>query len=213
MKVVIFGASGYIGRRMIDMLLLQGHQVTAYDRNIEQWLDKSIDHGNQLVIKGYLLDKKEVGKAIRGCQVVLFLVAGEREAGDVSRSGGMRQVLAGMRENKVDRLLVLGDALLLEDEEGKMIAERDDFPIERTAYAEENIKMWKQLQGAKLSWTMICPFQVTDGPESKAYITFKEKVNNQNIAPIVAGDLCRFIFREMTKNEFIHQKVGIISAD
>ncbi len=212
MKVVIFGSSGSIGRRMIDMLLAQGHQVTVYDRNIEQWLDKSIEQDNLLVIKGYLLDKKEVENAIRGSHVVLFFVSGEREAGDISRSGGMRQVLAGMKANEVERLLVLGDAILLEDQDGTMIAERDDFPIERAVYAEEILKMWKQVQQAKLKWTMICPFEVADGPELKAYATFNEKITDVNPSPLSAGDLCRFIVREMTKNEFIHQRVGIVSA-
>ena len=212
MKVVIFGSSGSIGRRMIDMLLAQGHQVTVYDRNIEQWLDKSIEQDNLLVIKGYLLDKKEVENAIRGSHVVLFLVSGEREAGDISRSGGMRQVLAGMKANEVERLLVLGDAILLEDQDGTMIAERDDFPIERAVYAEEILKMWKQVQQAKLKWTMICPFEVADGPELKAYATFNEKITDVNPLPLSAGHLCRFIVREMTKNEFIHQRVGIVSA-
>ncbi|MCA6468675.1 MAG: SDR family oxidoreductase, partial [Chitinophagaceae bacterium] len=165
MKIVVFGAAGIIGRRLIDQLLSQHHQVVAYDRNINQWLDKSLEQDHIVVIKGYLLDRKEVEKAIRGTDVVFFLVSGEKEAGDISRSGGIRQVIAGMVATGVQRLLVLGDVLLLEDKEGKMIADKDDFPVEQSSYAEEYKKMWQQVQASPLQWTVVCPVQLIDGPE------------------------------------------------
>jgi putative NADH-flavin reductase len=211
MKIVVFGAAGIIGRRLIDQLLSQQHQVVAYDRNIDQWLDKSLEQDEIVVVKGYLLDRKEVEKAIRGTDVVFFLVSGEKEAGDISRSGGIRQVIAGMVATGVQRLLVLGDILLLEDKEGKMIADRDDFPVEQSSYADEYKKMWQQVQASPLQWTVVCPVQLIDGPEEKAYITFREIEIEQNFTPTTSGDLCRFMIREMTNNEFIHQRVGIAS--
>ncbi len=212
MKVVIFGASGSIGRRLADQLLALHHQVLAYDRNVDHWLDKSMEKDDLVIIKGYLLDRHAVEKAIRGSDIVFFLVSGEKEAGDISRSGGIRQVIAGMVATGVQRLLVLGDVLLLEDKEGKMIADKDDFPQEQSSYAEEYKKMWLQVQASPLEWTVVCPVQLIDGPEEKAYITFREIEIEQNFAPTTSGDLCRFMIREMTNNEFIHQRVGVASS-
>lgn len=212
MKVVIFGASGSIGRRLADQLLALHHQVLAYDRNVDHWLDKSMEKDDLVIIKGYLLDRHAVEKAICGSDIVFFLVSGEKEAGDISRSGGIRQVIAGMVATGVQRLLVLGDVLLLEDKEGKMIADKDDFPVELSSYAEEYKKMWQQVQASPLEWTVVCPVQLIDGPEEKAYITFREIEIEQNFAPTTSGDLCRFMIREMTNNEFIHQRVGVASS-
>ena len=213
MKVVIFGASGSIGRRLADQLLALYHQVVAYDRNVDHWLDKSLEKDDLVINRGYLLDRHAVEKAIRGSDIVFFLVSGEKEAGDISRSGGIRQVIAGMVAAGVQRLLVLGDYLLLEDEEGIMVAEREDFPVEKEFYAEEHIKMWQQLQSSRLLWTMVCPVQVVDAPEEKAYTTFREYWVGKNYVPISTGDLCRFMIREMTRNEFIHQRIGISSVE
>lgn len=212
MKVVIFGASGSIGRRLADQLLALHHQVLAYDRNVDHWLDKSMEKDDLVIIKGYLLDRHAVEKAICGSDIVFFLVSGEKEAGDISRSGGIRQVIAGMVATGVQRLFVLGDVLLLEDKEGKMIADKDDFPVELSSYAEEYKKMWQQVQASPLEWTVVCPVQLIDGPEEKAYITFREIEIEQNFAPTTSGDLCRFMIREMTNNEFIHQRVGVASS-
>lgn len=213
MKVVVFGAAGTIGRRLIDQLLSQHHQVLAYDRNIEQWLDKSIEQSQLVIVKGYLLDRKEVEKAIRGSDIVFFVVSGEKEAGDISRSGGIRQVIAGMVTSGVKRLLIVGDILLLEDMEGTMIADRDDFPVEQASTAEEYKKMWQQIQASRLQWTVVCPVKLIDGPEDKAYTTFQVYEWGSINSSISTGDLSRFMIREMTQNEFLHQRIGIASAD
>jgi len=213
MKVVVFGAAGTIGRRLIDQLLSQHHQVLAYDRNIEQWLDKSIEQSQLVIVKGYLLDRKEVEKAIRGSDIVFFVVSGEKEAGDISRSGGIRQVIAGMVASGVKRLLIVVDILLLEDMEGTMIADRDDFPVEQGSTAEEYKKMWQQVQASRLQWTVVCPVQLIDGPEEKAYTTFQVYELGSIKSSISTGDLSRFMIREMTQNEFLHQRIGIASAD
>lgn len=213
MKVVVFGAAGTIGRRLIDQLLSQHHQVLAYDRNIDQWLDKSKEQSQLVIVKGYLLDRKEVEKAIRGGDIIFFVVSGEKEPGDITRSGGIRQVIAGMVATGVKRLLIVGDILLLEDLEGTMLAERDDFPAEQSYYAEEYKKMWQQIQASQLEWTVVCPFQVYDGPEEKAYSTFRQYINENDYLPISTGDLCRFMSREMTQNEFLQKRVGIASTN
>jgi putative NADH-flavin reductase len=212
MKIVVFGAAGVIGRRLIDQLLSQHHQVVAYDRNIDQWLDKSLEQDHIFVIKGYLLDRKEVEKAIRGTDAVFFLVSGEKEAGDISRSGGIKHVLNGMLTNRIRRIIVLGDAILLDNESGHPVCEQDDFPPERSAYASELLKMWQQLRDSEIDWTLVCPVEVTDLPESSAYISFNSFSLAEDRQSISAGDLVRFMVREMTEKKYIRERIGIAGS-
>lgn len=212
MRVIIYGATGLVGRRLLEQLLAADHQVVAYDRNIEQWLDKSIiGHGLQ-IIKGYLLDEKEVEKAMRGADIICFTISGDREAGDITRSGGLKQVLAGMKVTGVRRLLVLGDAILLENEEGEMICAQEDFPADRHIYATEQLKMFEQLQASAVDWTMVCPATVTDGEAASAYSTAVNKLPMGYTASISAGDIARFLLREMIDKQFLHQRVGIAAV-
>jgi putative NADH-flavin reductase len=212
MKIVVFGADRSIGRRLIDILISQHHQVVAYDRNIEQWLDKSLEQPNLQIIKGYLLDHKGVEKAIRGADIAFFLVSGEKEAGDISRSGGIKHVLNGMLTNGIRRIIVLGDAILLDNESGHPVCAQDDFPSERSAYALELMKMWHQLIESEVDWTLVCPVQVTDHPESTAYTTFNSFSLEEKWSSITAGDLVRFMVREMNEKKYIRERIGIAGS-
>lgn len=212
MKVVVFGAAGTIGRRLIDQLLSQHHQVVAYDRNIDQWLDKSLQQKELVIIKGYLLDRSGIEKAMRGADIVFFLVYGEKDAGDISRSGGIKHVLNGMLSNNIRRIIVLGDAILLDDATGHPVCEQDDSPPECSAYAVELLKMWQELIVSGIDWTLVCPVEVTDHPESAAYDTFYSLSSSVEPPSISAGDLSRFMMREMIQNQFLQQRIGIAGS-
>jgi putative NADH-flavin reductase len=212
MQIVIYGAAGRVGRRLLEQLLAAGHKVIAYDRNIEQWLDKAVVGHELQIVKGYLLDQKEVEKAMRGADIVFFTISGDREPGDITRSGGLKQVLAGMKATGVRRLLVLGDAILLDTDQGTMMGEQEDFPADRQAYASEHIKMFEQLSTSAVDWTLVCPEIVTDEEAARAYVTAINKQPAGYAAEISAGDLARFMVREMTSQEFLQQRVGIATA-
>lgn len=209
MQIVIYGAAGIVGRRLIDRLLAENHRVLAYDRNIEQWIDKSSLSQSFQIVKGYLLDRKEVEKSMQGADLVFFVLSGDREPGDISRSGGIKQVIASMNSTGLRRIIVLGDAILLDDETGHPICEQEDFPAERSAYATELMKMWEQLKASGLDWTLVCPVQVTDHPESSAYTTFNSFSLEEKRSSIFAGDLVRFMVREMNEKKYIRERIGI----
>lgn len=212
MQIVIYGAAGIVGRRLIDRLLAENHRVLAYDRNIEQWIDKSSLSQSFQIVKGYLLDRKEVEKSMQGADLVFFVLSGDREPGDISRSGGIKQVIASMNSTGLRRIIVLGDAILLDDETGHPICEQEDFPAERSAYATELMKMWEQLKASGLDWTLVCPVQVTDHPESSAYVTFTDISDAHDHPSVSAGDLSRMMVREMTENKFIRTRIGVAAV-
>ena len=64
MNITIFGATGQVGKRIVQMALNQGHHVTAFGRNVESLIDR--DNTNELLTaqKGYLFNEKDVAKAI-----------------------------------------------------------------------------------------------------------------------------------------------------
>lgn len=213
MQIIVYGAAGIVGRRLIDRLLAEQHRVVAYDRNIDQWIDKSEYAPDFKMVKGYLLDRKTVEKSMQGTDIVFFVLSGDREPDDISRSGGMKQVLAAMTSQGIKRIMVLGDAILLDNEKGQPVCMQDDFPPERASYAGEQMKMWNQLKVSGLDWTLVCPVQVTDGPESVAYVTFSTFSSGESHRPITAGDLARFMVREMRENSFLQQRIGIASTE
>jgi uncharacterized protein YbjT (DUF2867 family) len=70
-RVALFGATGKIGRHVVDQLLTNGHDVTAYVRNPAR-LD--LTHPKLTVIQGELGDAAAVASAMTRADIATFLV-------------------------------------------------------------------------------------------------------------------------------------------
>jgi NAD dependent epimerase/dehydratase len=78
-RVIITGATGFIGSHLAENLVEEGYEVVAFDRynssNHWGWLENS-KYKNQIeVILGDVRDYDSVSKAIRGCHVIFHLAA------------------------------------------------------------------------------------------------------------------------------------------
>jgi putative NADH-flavin reductase len=209
MQITIFGAAGLVGKRLCDQALALGWRVIAFDRKIEQWLDIEEVTPNLVVIKGYMMDATGVAKAIQGSSAVIMALTGNLESGDKSRSIGCKHILAAMQDQKVERLLVLGDYGVLPYESGGYLFETTDFPAELKELSQQYAQVWELLEKTAVQYTMVCTEKIVDAPEGRAYITSVNTVPDSGIASIQAGDLSRFLLREVKANEWIGQRVGI----
>lgn len=63
MKIVIFGATGGTGRKLVEQALQQGHVVTAFARDPNK---VKVSHKNLRVAKGNVLDLDSVKSALQG---------------------------------------------------------------------------------------------------------------------------------------------------
>lgn len=68
MKLLVFGASGGTGSRLVQQALEQGHMVTAFARDPAKIL---VTHANLRVVRGDILDSDSVDAAVAGQDGVL----------------------------------------------------------------------------------------------------------------------------------------------
>src|SRR4051812_38467639 len=68
MKIMITGASGYIGNKLAHALANKGHVVHAFIRSIGS--EKILQHQNIRVFYGDLLDPASISMAMHGCEQV-----------------------------------------------------------------------------------------------------------------------------------------------
>tara|TARA_X000001036_G_scaffold422237_2_gene444999 strand:- start:4845 stop:5822 length:978 start_codon:yes stop_codon:yes gene_type:complete len=79
-KVLVTGATGFIGSHLTELLVRKGYDVIAYDRynlnNNYGWLDSSETIKNNIdFILGDIRDYDSVSKAMNGCESVFHLAA------------------------------------------------------------------------------------------------------------------------------------------
>lgn len=102
MRVIIFGATGSLGKHITAQALKAGHHVTGFARRAESL---AINHEHLKKVNGDIMDAMQVQQALSGHDAVIVAVgAGAR--GEV-RATGTTNVIEGMRQEGVRRLIAL----------------------------------------------------------------------------------------------------------
>jgi dTDP-glucose 4,6-dehydratase len=78
-KILITGATGFIGSHLTELLVEKGFNVVAFDRYNSSshwgWLENSKFKNEIKVVLGDIRDYDSVSKAMQGCDVVFHLAA------------------------------------------------------------------------------------------------------------------------------------------
>ncbi|WP_321516343.1 SDR family oxidoreductase [Marinifilum fragile] len=74
MKILLTGANGYIGKRLLPVLLEQGHTVYCCVRNKQRFTHKEFFHPNIRVLEVDLLDPKSLEKIPKDIHVSYYLI-------------------------------------------------------------------------------------------------------------------------------------------
>lgn len=116
-RVVVAGATGYVGGRLVEKLLDQGWTVRVLVRSIEKALARPWGgHSNLEVVKADLMDYDSIENGTEGCFALYYLVhsmgGSKNDFSDVDRKVAYNVVRA-VNKNRIERIIYLsglGDA-------------------------------------------------------------------------------------------------------
>ncbi len=115
--IFVAGASGYVGGRLVPMLLERGHRVRALARSPEKVICRPWGRHPALeVVKGDVLDRSSLEKATAGCGSAFYLVhsmiasKGQFAEADRQAAGNMSAAAASNDLEQIIYLGGLGDA-------------------------------------------------------------------------------------------------------
>lgn len=207
MKLVIFGATGMLGKELVKQSLYDGHTVKAYGRNV---FTEDLPKDDQLqLVQGALFDEGEVLHAIKGCDAVLSALGGAYDGTDKTRSLGMKNIVLQMKKAGVKRIVSVGGMGLLDNEYGQLIMEEKDFPPVLAAVTQEHFKAYCFLKESGLDWTVVCPPAITESGPTGVFQTAADQLPVPNNDRINSGDLALFMLKELEQNGYVQHRVGI----
>ncbi len=209
MHLTVFGATGQVGKRIVQQALNRGYTVTAFGRSVESLIDA--DHRNEKLIarKGYIFDAKDVANALKDADAVVSVLGGAFDGSDKSRSLGLKNIITQMEAKGIKRLVALGGLGILNASENSLLIESENYPEEYKPVGMEHLKAFEYLIASSLDWSFYCPPNIFDADETGLFVTNINYAPAPNSNKINAGDLALSMLNAISKNEFIKQKVGI----
>ncbi|EPZ0267621.1 MULTISPECIES: NAD(P)-dependent oxidoreductase [Serratia] len=205
MKVAIIGATGFVGRRVVDEALARGIQVTAIARQKKELPE----HANLTIALGDVADTAWLAGQLRGQDAVISAYNpgwGEDNLYEKTARGA-QQILTAVEQAGVKRLLVVGGAGSLEVAPGVELVDTPQFPenIRPGAQAVRDLRN-KLRNESVLDWTYLSPAALLEPGKRTGQFrlgTTQLLMNGEAPASISVEDLTVAIVDEIEKPQFI----------
>ena len=207
MKVIIFGATGSVGRLAVKQMLADGHQVTAFAR----WPEKLAVRADALtLLAGDALDRRAASEAVKGHDAVVVTLGAGASRKSVIRSRGTMNVIQAMHEHGVRRL-ICQSTLGAHESWGNLnfFWKRIMFGFLLKPVFKDHELQEQLVRASGLDWTIVRPSAFTDGPALGA---FKEDfpANERRLSlKISRADLANFLARQLRDRRYMGRAVGI----
>lgn len=205
MKIIIFGATGSLGRHLVEQALAKGEEVTAFLRDAST-LDRH--HQNLNLIEGNVLDPVAVDAAVKGHDAALIALGAGRKGG--VRAQGTKHIIDAMECHYVRRL-VCQTTLGAGDNHkhlnffwkhimfGWLLKQAMADHEEQEAF----------IQQSNLDWTTIRPAAFTDGPATGDYKLGFPSSESGLALKISRADVASVMLQQMTTDTYLHKSPGL----
>ena len=154
MKIIVFGANGRVGSKIVNKILAMDHSVVAFVHSDSY----SENHQNLTVIKGDIHDAEGVNKAMVGCDAVASALGSWNTATKDIQVEGMKNIIPAMKQNNIDRIVSLtGSGARDITDKPTIFANLNRLVILMVANkvfkdGEDHIAL---LRGSKLAWSVV----------------------------------------------------------
>ncbi|MGA2615346.1 MAG: SDR family oxidoreductase [Spirochaetia bacterium] len=201
MKIAIFGATGGIGRCLVDLALSQDHMVTAAARNPAK---VSRSDERLRVVPCDVLDTACVTAAVDGQEAVLCALGTDTKRQTTLYSTGTRNIIMAMEEKGVRRLILVSNFCVLSETPRDIVGKamlflgriylRNVLPDQRQALEE--------VRQSHLEWVVVRPLALSNEPAKGTY-----RVALDGLPPlgrrISRADVAQFMLGQLTSREYL----------
>ncbi|MEQ4717169.1 NAD(P)H-binding protein [Nonomuraea sp. B19D2] len=157
-KIVVFGAGGRAGRRVVAEAAGRGHEVTAVVRDPAKYPALVESPGARVrVVAGDVTDLGGVAEAAAGHDAAVQAAARMDMPSEEFYTAAARALTGGLARAGVSRLVALGIGSLLEVSPGVRLVDTPDFPADARAFSLGHAAELEVFEGAELDWVVLAP--------------------------------------------------------
>lgn len=211
MKVVVFGATGRSGRRVVKRALDEGHAVTGIARTPSKM---ELTHAQLTLVRGDILNYDSFANVFEGQDAIISTVGkGERFGSVELYSEGIENIIRAMETYGLSRLIAItsGGTYPGWDRKNSIFYE---LLIKRVLLRGEYMDMKRmedRIMDTNLEWTVVRPSGLTDEEGTGEYrVKIGYSIPESNTT--TRDDLAEFIVDELESNQFVREGVAVVNV-
>ena len=209
MKVIVFGATGTVGRLAVESLLEGGHTVTAFARSPGKL---NMSDPKLRLVAGDAMKLSDVTDAVAGHEAVVVTLGAGMSRKSKIRSQGTMNVIKAMQSHGVRRLIAQST-----------LGARDSWPTlnfwwKRVMFGALLAPVFRDhelqehlVEASGLDWTIVRPGAFTDKATARPVIEDVPNTARGLDLKIARSDLARFLTRQLSDTQYIGRAVGLSS--
>lgn len=202
MKIIVFGANGRTGQKVIEQAISKGMEVTAFVRNPGTI---KVQSENLHIVVGQATKYEDVKNAMALHDAVINCIGGPGNKPSTTITDITKNIVDAMNETGVKRIAQVSSAGIhgeLKGIIGKIISLMLKNPLKDHAGAYEVLK-----EGA-VYYTLARPMSLTDGKFTGLYREAEDEVpvKGKNIS---RADVADFLLRVIEEDKYIGKSIGL----
>jgi len=203
MRIIVFGASGGIGKHVVQQALEGGHQVTAFVRNPDKL---SIEHPNLSIFQGDVMEAEKVEQATAKQEAVISTLGPTRPPVPGMMETAAKNIVNGMQKHGLKRLISTTGAGVRDPKDQPKLF--DKFMKALLTLMARDVLLDSEanvsaIRASDLDWTIVRFPRLTDSRHSGKYRA--GYIGKDSGSQISRADGADFILRELETGEYIHQ--------
>lgn len=199
MRIGVLGASGRTGRRVVQVALSRGHQVSVLVRK------PKLFKGDAIKFVGDAKDPAAVARAIQGCAAVISCL-GMRSRSEAVMRDGAKAMVAAMRREGLERCVVVSQGLLFPTTNPIVLLLRWLL----SAHVADSCGMEAVVAATRLDWTVARAPRLSDQDAAREYVVADER-RPDGPAAMRRVDLAAFLMDAVEQHAHVRRIVGITS--
>lgn len=204
MRITVFGATGNVGRLLVEQALAEGYDVIAYARNPSKL---TVQNDRLTIVEGELSDEVIIERAITGVDAVISVMGPSGKSQGTPITQGMKHIVTAMQKHGVRRLIALSTASSSDPNDKPGIKLKTMIRLVKTmtpdAYAD--IVSWSDvIRASNLDWTLARVLLLDGKPRTgrvKTGYPGRDKLGTR----VSRADLADFMLKQVKDTRYIRQ--------
>ena len=202
MRVVIVGATGKTGHRLVAQALSAGYEVRAFVRDVSRL---PLRHERLQIVEGDVLDATSIERAVSGTDAVLSALGRTKTSTDDVQTVGVENIVGAMKKNGVSRLISLTGAGVRDEKDRPKLVDkvfRLLLKFLQPAVLRDAERHAEVIKASGLDWVIVRAPRLTEGPRTGNYRV--GYVGKNSGTKISRADVADFKLWQLADDEHLH---------